>query len=105
MRRIALISFTVIALLDPAIAADDGCQKFAWSLASEKVWFAASDKLIVAPGDSLATVPKGAFPLNLQPAGEVSFALPPERKPRLDRWFGGMVRLLPPRRSRGRRQS
>jgi hypothetical protein len=93
MTRIGLVCFTVLALLAPALAADDGCQKFAWSVASEQAWFAAPDKLVVAVGDALAAVPKAAFTVKLQPAGEAAFALPPERKPRSDRWFGGVLRL------------
>jgi hypothetical protein len=93
MTYIGLVCFTALALVAPAIAAEDGCQKFAWSVASEQAWFAAPDKLIVAAGDTLATVPKAAFAVKLQPAGDAAFALPPERKPRSDRWFGGMLRL------------
>ena len=62
-------------------------------MASEQAWFAAPDKHIFATGDALAALPKAAFTVKLLPAGEAAFALPPERKPRSDRWFGGMLRL------------
>ena len=93
MTRIGLLCLTVFALLAPAIAAENGCQKFAWSVANEQAWFSAPDKLIFVAGENIATIPKAAFTVKLQPAGEAEFALPPERKPRLDRWFGGMLQL------------
>ncbi|MET3842833.1 hypothetical protein [Bradyrhizobium sp. OAE829] len=33
MRRIALLGITFLAMLTQASAANDGCEKFAWSLA------------------------------------------------------------------------
>ena len=44
-------------------------------------------------GESLTAVPNAAFNVRLQPASEASFVLPPERKPRSDGGFGGIVRL------------
>ncbi len=92
MRCPWLLGLALVAQLVPA-SADDGCEKFAWSLARERAWFAASDKISVAAGDTLAAVPRGAFIVRLQPASQASFALPPERKPRSDQWFGGILRL------------
>lgn len=93
MRRIGLIGITLVALLERASAAVDGCEKFAWSLARERALMAASDKSNVAAGETLAAFPKGAVVIRLQPASQTAFELPPERKPRLDRWFGGTVRF------------
>jgi hypothetical protein len=93
MRCPWLVGLALVAQLVPASAADDGCEKFAWSLARERAWFAASDKTSVAAEDTLAAVPKGAFIVRLQPASQASFALPPERKPRSDQWFGGILRF------------
>ncbi|MBR1284162.1 hypothetical protein JQ597_19115 [Bradyrhizobium sp. AUGA SZCCT0177] len=93
MRRIGLLGITLLALVAPAAAADDGCEKFAWSLARERAWFAASDKTSVASGVTLAAFPKAAIAIRLQPAGEAAFELPPERKPRIEKWFGGSVRF------------
>jgi hypothetical protein len=93
MTRIGLLCLTVLALLEPAIAAENGCQKFAWSVANEQAWFGAPDKLIISAGETLAAIPKAAFTVKLQPAGEATFVLPPERKARLERWFGGMLQL------------
>jgi hypothetical protein len=93
MRRIGLVCAIAIPLLSSASAAEDGCEKFAWSLARERALFAATEKTSVVAGESLAAVPTRAFSLKLQPGSEASFALPPERKPRSEEWFGGMVRL------------
>ena len=94
MRLISgLLGLTLMAMLTPASAADDGCEKFAWSLARERAWFAASDRVSVAPGATLSAFPKAAIAISLQPAGQAVFELPPERKPRIERWFGGAVRF------------
>ncbi|MGE9008024.1 hypothetical protein ACO2JO_05550 [Leptospira interrogans] len=93
MRPIALLGITFLAMLTQARAADDGCEKFAWSLARERAWFAASDKTSVASGATLAAFPKVAIAISLRPAGEAVFEMPPERKPRIERWFGGSVRF------------
>ena len=87
-RRLALI-----ALFGPATAADDGCEKFAWSLARERAAFAAPDKTTIAAGETLAALPAGALVIRLQPGAQASFEMPPERKPRTEQWHGGMVRL------------
>ena len=90
-----LIGFAIalLALLGPAPAADDGCEKFAWSLARERAAFAAADKTSIATGETLAALPAGAFVIRLQPGPQASFEMPPERKPRTEQWHGGMVRL------------
>ena len=92
MWRFGLAAALLIALLAPA-AADDGCDKFAWPLARERTLLAAADKPAVQAGETLAAAPKGAFIVNLQSGAEAAFAKPPERKPRAERWFGGMVRF------------
>jgi len=92
MMRMAFTSATLIALLTPAFA-EDGCDKFAWPLAREQVQFAATDKPVVKVGETLAAIPKAAFVLQLQPGAEAVFVIPPERKPKAERWFGGAIRL------------
>ena len=95
MRRIAFAAAALVALLSPA-AAEDGCDKFAWPLARERTLLAAADKPAVKAGETLASMPRGAFVLNLQPNTEATlatYAMPPERKPKAERWFGGAVRL------------
>jgi hypothetical protein len=93
MRKISFLCVIVIPLLSPASAAEEGCGKFAWPLSRERAWFAASEKTTVAAGESLTAIPNAAFAVKLQPGSEASFALPPERKPRSEAWFGGIIRL------------
>ena len=88
-----LVAVALIALLAPVNAADDGCEKFAWSLARDRAAFAATDKTTIAAGETLASLPSGALVIRLQPGAQASFAKPPERKPRTEQWHGGMVRL------------
>src|SRR5258705_3975064 len=93
MLRLSLVAIAFNALLGPAKAADDGCEKFAWSLARERAAFAATDKTTIAAGETLSALPAGALVIRLQPAAQASFEMPPERKPRTEQWHGGMVRL------------
>ena len=92
LHRIGFV-VALIASLGMANAADDGCEKFAWSLARERAAFAATDKPTVAAGETLAALPAGALVIRLQPATQAAFDMPPERKPRTEQWHGGMVRL------------
>jgi hypothetical protein len=92
MLRLSILAAALIALLGPA-AAEDGCEKFAWSLARERAAFAAADKATIAAGETLAALPSGALVIRLQAGPQASFAMPPERKPRIEHWHGGMVRL------------
>ena len=92
MLRPALAVAALIALLAPA-AAEDGCEKFAWSIARDRSAFAASDKTTAMSGETLTSLPTGALTIRLQPGAQASFEMPPERKPRTEPWHGGMVRL------------
>lgn len=98
MRSFVFAAGLLIAFLAPARAADDGCEKFAWSLAQERAWFAAADKAKLAAGESSAALPSGAFVLTLQPGGTATFAVPPERKPKSAASFGGAVWFPAPER-------
>jgi hypothetical protein len=93
MRRFGLAAAVLIALLAPASAAEDGCGKFAWPLAREQTLFASADKPAVQAGETLASIPKTAFTLHLQSGTQAAFAMPPERKPKAERWFGGAIRF------------
>ena len=55
-------------------------------------------KVISTPRGSISAVTSGAFIVRLREAGEASFALPPERKPRVERSFNGIVRFPAPDR-------
>jgi hypothetical protein len=59
MRCLWLVGLALVAQLVPASATDDGCEKFAWSLARERAWFAVSDNTSVTAGETLAAIPKG----------------------------------------------
>ena len=96
MFRSGLAVITLIASLGPAVAADDGCEKFAWSLARQREAFATPDKTTIAAGETLSALPTGALVIRLQPGAQAAFAMPPERKPRTEQWHGGMVRLPAP---------
>jgi hypothetical protein len=93
--RFAPTALMFIVLIAPAIAAEEGsgCEKFTWPLARERAWLVAAEKPIIAAGTTVAAIPKTAFVLSLQPNGKASFAMPPERKPKADAWFGGMLSL------------
>ena len=93
MLRSGLVAIALIASLGPANTADDGCEKFAWSLSRERAAFAATDKTTIAAGETLAALPAGALVIRLQPGTQASFAMPPERKPRTEQWHGGMVQF------------
>src|SRR6476660_6684933 len=93
MFRSGLVAIALLALLGPAAAADDGCEKFAWSLARDRAAFAAPDKTTIAAGETLTALPASALVIRLQPGARASFAMPPERKPKTEQWHGGMVRL------------
>jgi hypothetical protein len=93
MLRSGLAAIALLALVTSANAADDGCEKFAWSLARERAAFAAADKASVTSGETLSVLPAGALVIRLQPGAQASFEMPPERKPRTEQWHGGMVRL------------
>jgi hypothetical protein len=92
MLRPSLFIAALIISLGP-VAAEDGCEKFAWSVARERAAFAASDKTTALASDTLTALPPGALVIRLQQGGQAAFDMPPERKPRTEPWHGGMVRL------------
>lgn len=84
-----------IVLALPALA-EDGCDKFAWSLNRERAWFAASDKLQIPSADPLPALPGKALILRLQQVDAVVFVMPPERRPKSANGFGGAVSFAAP---------
>jgi hypothetical protein len=98
MWRFSITAAVLISLLAPARAAEGGCDKFAWPLVRERAWFATKEKPLVTAGQTLAAIPEGAFILRLQPGALATFAMPPERTPKSERWFGGMIRFPAPDR-------
>ncbi len=93
MIRQRVLSVAMLVALLTSAYADDGCDKFGWSVVRERAWFAATNKSAVAAGATLAPIPNGASVLQLQPDTNAAFAMPPERKPKAEHWFGGVVRL------------
>ena len=90
-----IVILALAGLLTPAMA-EDGYAKFAWALTREQALFASVDKPAVKAGETLGALTKTAFTLHRQPGAQAAFAMPPERKPKAERWFGGMVRLAAP---------
>src|SRR5262249_22077106 len=94
-QRMVLFVFLVgsaLALCTMVVAEEPvGCDKFAWSLSREREWFAAPHKETVDTGETLPAIPDSAFILLLKPVDDAEFAIPPERKPKSNKSFGGMV--------------
>ena len=95
LRGVAIATLTLVALLSPALA-EDGCGRFAWSLAPERALLAGADKTPVNAGTTLASIPRAAITLHLQPAASAKFEMPPERKARAENGFGGALYLPAP---------
>lgn len=96
MRGIFFIAATAMLLSVGAVRADDGCNKFAWPLDKERAALATADKQPVKAGDTLAAWPTAAIALTLRRGPDAGFAMPPERKPKMDTGYGGVVRLPAP---------
>jgi hypothetical protein len=101
MIRSAMMTAVLVLMLPiMASAADEGgCEKFAWSLAQDRARLTSSDKPTIAVGGQLVTIPMTAFVLRLQPANQASFAMPPERTPKSEAWFGGAISLPSPQQA------
>jgi len=96
VRVVGTVALILNCAIPMASAQDSGCDKFAWSLTRERALFAAADKRPLTAGAELAVIPREAITLRLSPARQATFTLPPERKPRTETWFGGMLRLPAP---------
>jgi hypothetical protein len=91
--RVGFASFAVaIATTATLAAAEDGCGKFAWPLARERIWFADVDATTIASNSVLERIPRGAFIVKLLPQARVTYALPPERRTGEQR-FGGTLSI------------
>src|SRR5258708_39129955 len=91
MLRLSLVAIALIALLGPAKAADDGCEKFAWSLARERAAFAATGKTTIAAGETLAALPAGALGPPPPPGGPAPLEMPAGPKPGAGAWHWRLV--------------
>ena len=89
-QALAILSFVVSAGM--AVAEEpQACSQFKWPLATEKAWFEAGNLKDLPSGASVGDATDGAFTIALKPAAEVSFALPPEGKPKPDKPLGAIV--------------
>lgn len=95
-RAAGLVAFILNYAVSPGFAQDAGCDKFAWPLTRERALFAAPGKRALTAGAELPAFPNEAIALSLKPAAQATFALPPERKSKLENWFGGAVRFPAP---------
>jgi hypothetical protein len=87
---VAALAMFVLAV---AAEAEDpaACSQFKWPLATEKSWFEAGDLKDLQSGTAAGHLAPGAFTLSLRPSTEVSFALPPEGKPKADKHLGAVL--------------
>jgi hypothetical protein len=87
----------VLLATSGAAIADDGCGKFAWPVARDRAALRAPNLPMVPSGSAIDS--KRAFRLGLLPAEQANYAMPPERKPRIEDWRGGVVHLAAPPRA------
>lgn len=74
-------------------AAESGCDKFKWPLEADRTLLQAADKLSVDSGGALDALPSTALQLTLRPQAEVAFEKLPERAPKVEPSFAGMLRI------------
>lgn len=92
----ALASALIICACTGTALAENGCGKFAWPLTQEREVMAAHGQPTLASGASMEAGSGRAFKLLLRASANAEFAVPPERKSRLENWRGGTVRLPAP---------
>lgn len=90
--RIALTIALLIIFAGLARAEDKpACEQFKWPLMIERGWFDTDMLTELASGSTLDLLPEGAFTAKFAPAAEVTFALPPEGKPKPDKPLGAVI--------------
>jgi len=95
-KRPTLVFALTFWICTSAAAAEDGCGKFAWPVSQEREALIAQGQPTLASGASIEPGPDQAFRLLLRQPDEAGFVMQPERKPRIDNWRGGIVRLPAP---------
>jgi hypothetical protein len=95
-KRPTLACALTLWICTSAALAEDGCGKFAWPVSQEREALIAQGQPTLASGDSIEPGPGQAFKLLLRLPDEVVFVMPPERKPRIENWRAGIVRLPAP---------
>jgi hypothetical protein len=84
----------VLALAGPPARAEEaktGCDAFEWPIDQELSWFSAAGMRKVASGE--AVEPGGAFELALSKLDAAKLSLPPEKAPKEDAPFAGLVTI------------
>jgi hypothetical protein len=105
MRRIAFAvapitaAIALIAASAASARAEDGCDKFAWSLAPERAAFAKVQSEPAADVVKLDMTAALAVRLKLHADNELKFVMPPERKPKAEHWSGAVVQFSAPPRA------
>jgi hypothetical protein len=93
--RIGYLAFALLAAPVSAEAAD-GCDKFAWPLTQEQQQLAAALTMAAKAGDTLTGLPRAALVLELAAPADAKYTMPPERKPKAEKWFGGALSFPAP---------
>ena len=94
--RQQLVSLLVLLALSGAAAAREGCDRFAWPVAKERAALTTPNLPMVPSGTQFGWA--RAFRLALLPADKAEFAMPPERKPRIENARGGVFHVPAPAR-------
>jgi hypothetical protein len=87
----AILAFALLLAAPARSEEPSGCGQFKWPLATEKSWFEAGNLKALPSGISAGEAADGAFAVGLKSSTEVSFALPPEGKPKADKPLGAIV--------------
>lgn len=98
-KRLALVTALALWACTGTALAEDGCGKFAWPVTQERQAMTAQSGPALDSGASLAPGSGQAFKLRLRQSENAEFAMPPERKPRIENWRGGVVRLATPQQA------
>lgn len=81
LSRTLPVAFLALMAFQPALGAGtDGCESFAFPVATELAWLRAAEITPVASGATLKAPPQQAMDVTLLPMAEVSFPVTPEGK-------------------------
>ena len=90
-RRLHAICIVAAAFASSPASADDGCGRFAWSVMQEREALTAPTIPVLPSGSLIDPAQVRAFKLGLREPADANFVMPPERKPRIETWSGGVV--------------
>lgn len=93
MRSLSLFLLVACALIQPTFAAPEaGCEGFAWPLEQKRKLLLSAQKVDIQYGLSRDALV--ATQLKLAPIREVEFVKPPEREPKSDASYGGIIQYV-----------